>query len=264
MLCARAMATTNVAAPGEDEPNPRGTPRPARDFTETRWLMIKSAAGQEGAAAAQPALDYLCRRYWPPIYAFLRRSGHSATDAEDLTQGFFAELLSTNALSRADQSKGRFRNFLLGALNRFLADYQRHRDAEKRGRSKVLLAGDFGEVERKYLAEADPSLTAEEIFDRRWSATVLEMARKDLEADFKRLGREKQFAILQEFLETEGTDQAYRAAAGQLGSSVEAIVPAVSRFRARYRECIRRIVMATVSDPDDVDPEFKRLFGGRS
>ena len=261
MLAQRHMTTSDEESPASPDSTPGGPVRRDRDFTETQWGVVKSASGQEGAAAAKPALDYLCRRYWPPIYAFLRREGYSATDAEDLTQGFFEELFSTDALSRADEAKGRFRNFLLGALQRFLVDQLRHKNAIKRGRGKVVLAGDFAEVERQYLAEADPALTAEKVFDRRWAATVLEMAKAELATHFTGPGQAKRFAVLQDFLDKDGSEKAYRKAASIWGTTMEAVAPAVCRLRGRYNECIRRIVLATVSGPEEVDPEFAGLFG---
>ena len=144
----------------------------ASAFTETKWSVVALAAANDGTDAARHALERLCVLYWQPIYWFLRRQGKNRADAEDLTQGFFAELLSSMAFGRADREKGRFRNFLLGSLQRYQADVHRREIAEKRGKSRVVLAFDFEASEREYSEAVDPNLTPEESFDRRWAAAV--------------------------------------------------------------------------------------------
>lgn len=205
-------------------------------------------------------METLCARYWPSIYGFLRRQGHSAADAEDLTQGFFEKLLDHNTLNCADRTKGRFRNFLLGALRRFLADRHRHGAAAKRGPGKEVLALDFAEAERAYLEEADPEQSPEEAFDRQWAATVLAGALDDLEAEMVRAGQGARFAELNHFLSAGGSEAEYAAAAGRLGLAVEAVPTAVFRLRDGYREMVRLRVLATVAGPEEVSAEFRELF----
>ena len=231
------------------------------EFTATRWTQILLAANQGGARASREALEHLCSRYWPAIYGYLRRQGKPAADAEDLTQGFFAHLLEENALARARPAKGRFRNFLLGALRRFLVDEGRRSGARKRGRDLVVLALDFAEVEQSYLEETDPGLTAEETYDRRWAATVLETAFADLQAEFHEAGQSPRFEELKRFLSEEGSDADYQAIAKRLGLRPKALSAAVCRLRGRYRELARRTVLATVAGPEEIDPEFRDLFG---
>jgi RNA polymerase sigma-70 factor (ECF subfamily) len=232
----------------------------SEDFTQTHWTQVALAAMEDGSEVAQQALERLCTRYWPALYAYLRRQGRLPAETEDLTQAFLAELLATKAFSRADRSKGRFRNFLLGSLRRFLADEQRRSGAEKRGRNKVVLALDFAEVERQYLEEAEPALGPDEVFDRRWAATVLEAAFSELETEFARDGKAARFAELRRFLSEAGTESDYEVLAGRLGISPQSVPAVVCRFRERYRELVRRTVLLTVADVEEVDSEFQELF----
>lgn len=230
------------------------------DFTATHWTQVVQAAGADGSPSAQAALEALCRRYWPAIYSFLRRKNFGPDDAADLTQGFFAELLERNAIARADKSKGRFRSFLLGALQRFLADELRARDAQKRGRDKTVLALDFSAVEECYLEETDPGLTPEQHYDRCWAATVLEAALADLEAEFQKGGQAERFNCLKKFLSEDVEPGDFETIGARLGIAPKAVSSAVSRLRARYRELVRANVLATVTGAAELDGELEELF----
>lgn len=230
------------------------------DFTATHWTQVALAADQNGSAPARQALEALCGRYWPAIYGFLRRKNHLPADAADLTQGFFSRLLEENAFARADRSKGRFRNFLLGALQRFLVDERRRARAQKRGHDKVVLVEDFSAVEERYLEEADPGLTPEEVFDRRWATTVLESAFGELHEEFSEAGQSARFEELKRFLSEDAGEGDYAAAAERLGVGVKAVSSMVFRLRERFRELVRRHVLATVDGPEEIDPEFHELF----
>ena len=243
-----------------NEPSARSRPEGRNDFTATHWTQIVLAAGQNGSAPAQEALEALCVRYWPAIYGFLRQKNHSPEDAADLAQSFFGHLLSENALARADRSKGRFRNFLLGALQRFLIDESRRNTAQKRGHGRVVLALDFSAVEERYLDEADPGLSAEQLYDRRWAATVLETAFEELQAEFRAADQIARFDYLKRFLSEEVGDGDYEAGAARLGITPKAVSSAVSRLRERYRELVQRNVLATVAGPEEIGPEFRELF----
>ncbi len=240
--------------------NANSAPARRDDFTATHWTQIAQAAEQDGSAAARRALEALCVRYWPAIYSFLRRKNHGAEDAEVLAQGFFAHLLEDNALARADRSKGRFRNFLLGALQRFLVDEARRTGAQKRGRDRTVLALDFAAVEQCYLDESDPGLSPEQIFDRRWAATVLESAFADLQTEFREADQTARFDALKKYLSEEVSDGDYAGLSARLGLAPKAVSSAVSRLRDRYRELVRRNVLATVAGAEEVDAEFRELF----
>lgn len=230
------------------------------DFTETHWTEVALAAEQDGSDQARQALEALCLDYWPAIYGFLRRSRHAPADAEDLTQGFFAHLIQARSFMRADRSKGRFRNFLLGALKRFLADEQRRQGAQKRGRDRVVRAFDFQLTEDWYLEEADHNLTPDQIYDRRWAADVLEGAFRELNAEFSAAGQVARFNCLNRFLAEEADAGAYEAAVAELNITVKSVSSAVARLRERYRELVRRRVLQTVSNDREADGEFEELF----
>ena len=245
----------NEDAPGEERPRCN-----RRDFTATHWSVVALAAENNGSPASERALETLCARYWPAIYAFLRRKNYGPADAEDLTQAFFAHVLERNVLSRADRSKGRFRNFLLGALRRFLADEMRKRWAQKRGVRKVVLALDFKAAEERYLEASDPGVTAEELYDQRWAATLLENAFESLRAEFNDSGQELRFNCLKRFLAEEVDPGDYKTIAAKLGIAPKAVSSAVSRMRERYRQLVRCQLLATVRSPGEIDAEFQRLF----
>jgi RNA polymerase sigma-70 factor (ECF subfamily) len=221
---------------------------------------VLQAAGQDGSLSAHEALEALCRRYWPAIYSFLRRKGFGPDDAADLAQGYFAQLLENNAIARADRSKGRFRSFLLGGLQRFLTDELRHRGAQKRGHGKLVLALDFQAIEECYLEEADPGLTPEQHYDRCWAATVLEAALVDLENEFRKGGQEERFNRLRKFLSEDVGPGDFESIGAQLGIEPKAVSSAVSRLRARYREMVRANVLATVTGAAELDLELDELF----
>ena len=205
-------------------------------------------------------MERLCTRYWESIYWFLRRQGKPPADAEDMTQGFFAELLSSHAFRRADPEKGRFRNFLLGALHRYQADVYRRNGAEKRGKEKVILAFDFEASEREYSEVADPTMSPEESFDRRWATALLNAAFADLKAEFARAGKSDQFVEFSPYLSGTGTDAEYVAMAQRLGISPKSVPSALCRFRGSYRESVLRLVLATVPNEEEVNAEFRDLF----
>ena len=256
-LCYDWRQSVNQSDP---EPSVQAVPSSREDFTATQWTQVLLAAKQDGSDDSRRALERLCARYWPALYGFLRRQGRAPADAEDLTQGFFAQLLEANAFARADRAKGRFRNFLLGALHRFLADEHRRAAALKRGRDQVVLALDFAAVEQSYLEEAGPALSPEEVFDRRWAATVLETAFAQLQGEFRAAGQAERFDFLKRFLSEEASAEDCTAGATQLGLSSKAVSSAISRLRERYRELVRRVVLATVSGQEEIEAEFQELF----
>lgn len=231
------------------------------DFTATHWTQVARAADQDGSRAARQALEALCTRYWPPIYGFLRRKNYSPEEAADLVQGFFAQLLEENAFARADRARGRFRNFLLGALQRHLADVQRRNSAQKRGRGRIDASVDVHALESSFRAEAvDPGLTPDELYDRSWAATVLDAAFTDLQEEFREAGQAARFEVLKRFLSDDAGEGDYAAVAATLGISAKAVSSAVSRLRERYRALVRRNVRATVSAGEELDAELQVLF----
>ena len=231
-------------------------------FTQTRWTLVRLAESDQSDEARQ-ALEDLCTCYWSSIYAFLRRRGHRPHDAEDFTQGFFSSLLESGSISRADRSKGRFRTFLLGSLKYYLVDESRKRQALKRGGPNAFAELPFHEAEERYLSEPDPGLAAEEVFDRRWAASLLETAFQQLEAEFTKAGQSDRFRHLKGFVAEEASEADCQDLATKLDITPKSASVAVYRLRTRYRKLVREAVLATVSGPELVKDEFLELFGAK-
>ena len=208
----------------------------------------------EGQAEARAALEELCRRYWSPLYYFIRRRGFSETEAKDVTQEFLLHLLQHNSLQRADQERGRFRSFLLGALTNFLADEYDRRRAQKRGGGAVPVPLDECADGVAHLSAADA-----EVFDREWALAILENAFRQLEAEFVSAGKAAMFAVLRSFLPGAVETPAYETAAAQLNLSLPAFKSEVHRTRQRFKMLMREDVTATVSLPHEIEAEISHL-----
>src|SRR4051794_28515308 len=185
-------------------------------FCETRWSVVV-AAGRQASPDAREALATLCQVYWYPLYAYVRRHGHAATDAQDLTQEFFARLLEKNSVGAADPAKGKFRSFLLASLKHFLANEWRRADAQKRGGGQVPLSLDFQGGETRFTLEPAHELTAEKLFERRWALTLLEQTLATLREEFARSGKLPLFEHLKAYLGGDAGTVPYRDLAAALG-----------------------------------------------
>lgn len=230
-------------------------------FTNTRWSLVLQA-GAVASPSSVEALEQLCRAYWPPIYGFLRRRGQSPHDAQDITQGFFAALLRRNDFAQADQAKGRFRTYLLGALTHYLADERDRAGAQKRGGGIAPISLDETDAEGRYLAEPATDATPERAFDQRWATTLLEQAFSLLQEEFRAAGKVNVFTQLKVFLTQEAGPGGYDAVATQLRLQPGTVAVTVHRMRSRYRELLQVQVAKTVADPRDVEDEFRALFLG--
>lgn len=240
----------------------RESPRPApgaAQFTTTHWSVVQ-AAGQAGSSVAGRALEQLCQTYWYPLYAYARRRGQSPADASDLTQSFFAHLLSGEFLQRAQRDKGRFRNYLLGAMNRFLKDQTEHNSRLKRGGGQALISLDALDAEERYRREPDDPLDAETVFVRRWAMTVLDQALQKLEMEMRSAGKERLFEHLEGFLAGDKSGGTYAEVAARLNASEASIKMAVTRLRTRCRELVRETIAQTVSAPAEIDDEYRALI----
>jgi RNA polymerase sigma factor (sigma-70 family) len=216
------------------------------------------AASTEGTAEARAALEEFYRLYSYPVYAFVRRRGYSIHDAQDLTQDFFVHLLDKGTLARADPQRGRFRNFLLGALEHFLAHAIERAQADKRGGGCqwVFLDDDTGD-NRHQLAAPEES-TAEKLFEARWAAALVEATFARLRDEFESEGKRNLFEALQGFL-VGRDDASYQEVANTLSLSLGALKTAIHRLRGRYRALLREEVARTVAAPEDVDEELRYL-----
>lgn len=235
------------------------SPRPQEYFATTHWTMVLRATASD-TTNARNALEQLCQIYWYPLYAHVRRRGHSVEDAQDLTQEFFARLLERQWLARADESKGRFRTFLLTALERFLANEWDKARALKRGGGRQFVPVQLDTAETRYGVEPADQRTPEQAFEYRWAVTLLEEVLKGLEAEFRREGEAELFAALRPCLVGDRASQPYADLAAKLGMSESAVKVAVHRLRQRYRARLRAEVANTVLAPAEVDEEMRHLF----
>jgi RNA polymerase sigma-70 factor (ECF subfamily) len=230
-----------------------------REFTTTHWSVVLSAGNPESPQAAD-ALERLCRTYWYPLYAYVRRDGSSPEDAQDLTQAFFARFLQKDYLADVRREKGRFRSFLLASLRHFLADERDRSRAIKRGGGRTILSLDAQDAEGRYVLEPKDELTAEKVFERRWALTVLEAARARLREDYARAGKTERFEALETFLPGEQAAGTYAQAAGRLGVAVGTVKWEVHQLKQHFRELLRAEIAHTVPSADEIDEEVRHLI----
>ena len=230
-----------------------------RRFETTQWSLVL-AAGRPGSPGAEEALAGLCARYWYPVFAFVRRQGYRAADAEDLTQGFFARLIEKGDLGAADRERGRFRSFLLANCRFYLANERDRVTAGKRGGGRVPLSIDVAAAEARYERALAHEERPERAFDRQWSLTLLDDVFEALGAEHAAAGKAAQFERLKEFLGGGRDAGSYDDAARDLGTTAGAVKVAVHRLRRRYREELRRRVAETVGSEAEVEDEIRHLL----
>ena len=222
------------------------------------------SAGGNDTTHARNALEKLCRSYWFPIYAFVRRQGHGPHDAQDLTQEFFARLLEKKQLAGVDPAKGRFRSFLLASLKHFLANEWDKAQAQKRGGGAAQLSLDWQTADTKFQVAATAEPSPDKAFDREWAVTLLAKVIERLQAECEADGRGKQFKELKIFLTVGKGALSHADAANSLGVDEGAVRVAVHRLRKRYRQLLRDEIAQTLADSADVDEEMRALFGAFS
>ena len=245
---------TSLNAIGSAAPGQHG----AVAFATTHWSVVLTAQGE--SPAAHEALEKLCRTYWRPIFAFLRRQGIRPEEAEDLTQGFFAQLLERKSLNAVRKEKGRLRSYLLGALKYFLADEQRRAMAIKRGKGQRLIPlEELRAGERIEMEPADPG-TPEMIYERRWALTVLEHVLSRLKDEYRAAGNAALFDSLKQLLPDEPGSPSQAEIAAQLGMTENALRLAFYRFRQRYQSLLREEIAHTVATPGDIEDELRHLI----
>jgi RNA polymerase sigma-70 factor (ECF subfamily) len=227
-------------------------------FATTHWSVIIEARDAESPQAVA-ALERLCRSYWYPLYAYVRRHGYSPEDAQDLTQGFFARLLARRSLSSAQPELGRFRWFLLCAVKRFLINDRERAAAAKRGGTATQVSFDLcGAEERYHFAAADQE-TPDKLFDRAWALTVMQAASDHLQEEYRLEGKERVYQVLCPFLGGKQTGKTYAAAGAELGMSEGAVKVAMHRMRRRYRDLVRQEVAQTISTASNLEEELQSL-----
>ena len=234
-------------------------------FSTTRWtLIVSGAALDEDQRVAHEALAQICRTYWRPIYSFVCRRIYSPEDAQDITQDFFAMILGTNWLRRADQNRGRFRSLLLVSLNNFINDALDKTKAQKRGGSAKCVSWDDWMAEAPSQLAISPaaleSMPPEMFFDLRWAVTVVERALNRLSEECEQRGRLRLFDTLSSYLSAERVDVSYERIGATLGISSATVMRQLSNLRRRYRFLLRDEIRRTLRDPADLDDEIRHLF----
>jgi RNA polymerase sigma-70 factor (ECF subfamily) len=232
------------------------TPAGLSRFPATRWTLV-IAAGDPQRKEARSALVSLCENYWYPLYAYLRRHGYPADQAEDLTQEFFIRVLEGRYLDRADPEKGRFRSFILTSLKFFVADEEDRRRARKRG-GGVVVPLEFSSGEERYQREPAHDETPERIFERSWALSVLHRVVEKLRQEFVYHGRPEHFERLKVYLLGQ-SGAPYAALAREMKTSEAALKVAIHRLRKRYRELFLQEIADTVAGPADVESELRYL-----
>lgn len=235
-------------------------PSGPREFATTQWSLV-AAAQRDGAdeSGARAALEALCRAYWFPLYAFVRRSGRAAEDARDLTQAFFTRMIETRGFTSADRERGRFRSYLLGAMKHFLANERQRERAQKRGGGLTLLEWDALDPEGRFAALSRPREEPEIAFDREWALETVAAALRALRDEMSSAGKGGQFDALEGTLTgEEGASR--REIAERLGMSEGAVKVAVHRLRRRFRDRLRVGVAETVGSEADLDDEMRHLL----
>lgn len=232
-----------------------------RMFATTRWSLVLSAANPETVqVTSNPALAELCRIYWRPVFHFVCRRGYLPQEAQDLTQDFFLMILESDWLKHADQTRGRFRSFLLKSVQNFLGHAAEKRNAVKRGGRLDFVSWEdwMREAQSREFADGS-SLPAEEVFDQRWAATVVEQALGRLRDECERAGRRRLFESLSGHLAAERGEVSYTGLAGSLGIAEAAVKKQLHNLRQRYRSLLREEVAGTVQNEADVDDEIRHL-----
>ncbi len=218
------------------------------------------AARQDSSTQTAAALETLCRAYWYPLYAYVRRCGQSSHDAQDLTQEFFARLLEKDYLKAADRDKGRFRTFLLVALKRFLANEWDRAQAQKRGGARTHVSLETSTAETRYESEAPMLSTLERMFDQSWALTLLDTTMARLKQDFAAAGKNEEFHMIKVFLTAEKSSVCYAEVAKTAGMTEGALRVATHRLRKRFREIFRQEIAQTVASPEAIDEEVRYLM----
>lgn len=239
----------------EDDSAGRGHPQ---WFATTHWSVVL-AAKQGDASAVAVALEKLCRTYWPPLYAYIRRDGHDATEAQDLTQEFFARLLARDYLERIRHEGGKFRSFLLSYLKNFLSEQRRKARAQKRGGGCVFVSLNEPAGEDGYLLEPVDKLTPDQVYERRWAQAVLQGALGRLREEYTARGQMALFELLQDYQPREPGGRSYAQLGEYLDMTEAAVKSAVQRMRQRHRELLREEIAHTVTCPQEIEDELRHF-----
>jgi RNA polymerase sigma-70 factor (ECF subfamily) len=231
----------------------------ARVFHTTHWSVVL-AAGEGGSEQATAALSRLCQTYWFPVYAFIRKRGHSPEQAQDFTQEFFAGFLEKNYVAKAARDRGRFRAFLMSSVENFLHNQHDKAQAQKRGAGQQLLSLDYEEAEERYRIEPVEESDPAKIFEQQWAAMLLETVLNRLRDEFSAEGRVGLFEDLQAHLWGDPESIPYAQLGQKCGLKEAGVKTIAHRLRQRYRELLREEIAQTVAKPGEVDDEIRHLM----
>jgi len=231
-------------------------------FPSTHWSIVLDDPGEN--SATQRMLERLCTRYWYPLYAYLRKRGYSTHDAQDYTQGFFSKMLEADGLAKVDRNRGRFRSYMIGAMNHFLSDERQKTKALKRGGGRALISIDEELAEERFKNEPADTLTPEILFDREWALALLKDVYERLETEYAKLGKGEIFEVLGEFLTVKPEKGTYPKLALRLGVSPGNVRVMVTRIRSRYQSVLRETIGETVSSPEEIESELGHLLSSFS
>ncbi|MEI6535713.1 MAG: hypothetical protein WCN98_10265 [Verrucomicrobiaceae bacterium] len=227
-------------------------------FPNTRWSLVLRSRS-DSANEALKALDELCSAYWYPVYAYMRRTSASPEDAEDLTQGYFADLLNRGYLDRATKEKGKLRAFLLADVKLFLSNQRGRQRAARRGGGRVIESFDLALAEQRYGVEPVDHNSPDQLFDRAWATTLLTGVQDALQREYARKGQQSMFEVLQQFIAWNAGEESYADVAARLGKTISDVKVSVHRMRKRYRALLEQEVADTVSSPEEAAHEIELL-----
>ena len=228
------------------------------DFPVTRWSLVLSAKSTD-TPTAQRAVAELCRAYWYPLYAYVRRQGLAPEDAEDRTQEFFQSLIERNSLTSVDSDRGKLRSFLLGGIKKSLIDSHRRETASKRGGGVSVFSIDQALAEARFGQEPSHDQSPDVIFEQNWAKAILDAAAEKLQQWYSSGDRLKVFAVIRPFLDGRDTPGAYSAAATALNVNENTLRASIFQMRKRYRSLIEEEIRQTVATPEEAAAELDYL-----
>jgi len=233
-------------------------PPKAQWFASTHWSVVL-AAKEGDTDTAREAMERLCRAYWPPLYAFIRREGYGEAEAQDLTQEFFLRLIDRDFLQRLRHQQGKFRSFLLTFLKNFLMEQRGRASAQKRGGGKTIISLEQLQEEGSFLHEPVDHFPPDQVFERRWAQTIFQVALNRLRAEFVSAGKAELYDVLKDHQPREAGAPSYTEIGARFGMTEAAVKSFVQRMRVRHREILREEIANTVMRPDEIDEEIRHL-----
>ena len=233
---------------------------PRAAFPSTRWTLIERLRNHEAVDKDDRALAELCRLYWPPIYAFLRRKGYRPMDAQDLTQGFFAMVIAKNMFGSADPGKGRLRTFLLSALRNFVADHHRKEGAVKRGGGERVMSMDAEDAEGLLNQIPSTGLTPDGVFEQAWALRLLDLVLEQTRARYERIHKGAEFQGLAPYLSGDDPSPPYRELAARMNLAEASVRLLMHRMRRRYRLILEESIAESAGSRADAEDELGHLF----